>query len=107
FSRPNFSEMMPILIVDDSAEDAALAQRVLGQCKIQNPLQVLSSGEDCLEYFQKRSEADAPPALVLLDLAMSPVSGLEVLRQLQGNRKAQESIFVILSGLGDYKSLHD
>ena len=44
--------MVTILIVDDSREDALLAQRVLSQCKLLNPAVILPSGDACLDYFE-------------------------------------------------------
>jgi response regulator of citrate/malate metabolism len=98
--------MVPILIVDDSREDALLAQRVLAQCKLLNPAILLQSGDQCLDYF----EGVAPfrdrklPCLVLLDMVMAPLSGLDVLQKLQSQKAG--SMFVMLSGLTDLKSIH-
>ena len=44
--------MMPVLIVDDSREDLTLAMRVFMQCGIRNPLRLLKSGQECLDYFE-------------------------------------------------------
>ena len=98
--------MVPILIVDDSREDALLAQRVLSQCKLLNPAVILPSGDACLDYF----EGIAPfairklPCLVLLDMIMAPLSGIDVLRKLGPEKEG--SLFVMLSGLSDLKSIH-
>jgi CheY-like chemotaxis protein len=102
--------MMPILIVDDSKEDADLASRILWQCKIRNPIEVLNSGKGCLDWFEaKSSRRDTSPCLVLLDLSMKPESGIDVLRHFAqtGNTKARQSMFVMLSGISDYNIVRE
>lgn len=101
--------MMPIIIVDDAGEDATLASRVLTQCKILNPVQILKSGQECIDYFEKSGSfaAGTLPCLLLLDLAMTPMSGVDVLRQLRESANAKGSFLVMLSGVTDYKIIHE
>lgn len=100
--------MLPILIVDDSREDALLAQRVLAHCKIQNPLTIVSNGAACLDFFlgnppfQDRSL----PCLVLLDMVMAPMTGVQVLTELAKFTEARESVIVMLSGLPEWPAIH-
>jgi hypothetical protein len=47
--------MLPIVIVDDSREDAMLAVRVLKECKIVNPIIVLKSGEECIDFLTEKA----------------------------------------------------
>jgi CheY-like chemotaxis protein len=100
--------MLPIVIVDDSLEDALLAQRMIGLCKIQNPVILLKSGQACLDYFAaaKPYGNRILPCLLLLDMIMAPVSGLQVLQRLREEGAARGSVVVMLSGLGDLKILH-
>jgi len=101
--------MMPIIIVDDASEDATLASRVLNQCKILNPVRIFKSGQGCIDYFEKTGSraAGTLPCLLFLDLAMSPMSGVEVLRQLRDVPNAKDSLLVMLSGVTDYKIIHE
>lgn len=94
--------MSPIVIVDDSSEDLIFAQRILAECKILNPVVLLKSGRECLDYFEKLSIDDAP-GLVLVDLVMPHPNGVEVFRQLCHSPTGMHSIFVMLSGLADIK----
>ena len=98
--------MVPILIVDDSREDALLAQRVLSQCKLLNPAILLPSGDACLDYFEGVTPfTDRKlPCLVLLDMIMAPLSGTDVLRRLGPEKDG--SLFIMISGLTDLKSIH-
>ena len=101
--------MLPIVIVDDSHEDALLAQRVFAHCKVQNPILVLNSGRACLDYFcgVEPYTGRSVPCLLLLDLVMAPVSGLDVLDRLRSIPHARGSVFVMLSGLSEWRVVHE
>lgn len=101
--------MVPILIVDDSREDRILAQRVLAESRILNPVVPISSGKVCVQYFLGKSTNAEPqlPCIVLLDMIMKPVSGLEVLRKLTKIPAARHSVLIMLSGLTDIKMISE
>jgi CheY-like chemotaxis protein len=101
--------MLPIVIADDSVEDALLTERVLGQCKIQNPVILLKSGQACVDHFHglKPFENRTLPCLLLLDMVMSPMSGLAVLKKLREVPAAAGSVLVMLSGLADIRTIHE
>ncbi len=101
--------MLPIVIVDDSLEDALLAQRMIGICKIQNPVILLKSGRACIDYFRgvKPYENRQLPCLLLLDMIMAPVNGLRVLATLNETPAARGSVVVMMSGLADLKTIHE
>ena len=98
----------PIFVVDDSSDDLAFVGRVLGQCKILNPVVLQKSGDKCIEYFARASQIANMklPVLVLLDLAMAPTSGLEVLEYLNGQGITAKVPVVMLSGMRDIKVIH-
>jgi CheY-like chemotaxis protein len=101
--------MMPVLIVDDSREDLTLAMRVFMQCGIRNPVRLMESARECLEYFEGVGDkaAGTLPCIVFLDLMMKPLSGIDVLRRLRDNPAAKGSIFIMLSGASDYTMVRD
>lgn len=101
--------MLPLVIVDDSHEDALLAQRALAQCKVRNPIVLLNSGNACLDYFQGIPPYDerAVPCLLLLDMMMAPVSGLDVLQKLRSVPAAQGSVLVMISGLAEWRVINE
>ncbi|HWX22809.1 MAG TPA: response regulator [Candidatus Binatia bacterium] len=77
-----------LLLVEDSEDDALLLRRVFLEANIVNPIQVVSTGEEALEYLsgcgRYASRAEFPlPALVLLDLNMPGLDGFEVLKWLR------------------------
>ena len=100
--------MCPIVLVDDSPEDLLLAERVLRQCKVCNPILTLTDGRDCMAYFEKKARENPQPVpcLLLLDLVMAPVDGLAVLRVLKEKNLAVDSVVVMVSGLTDIKAIH-
>lgn len=77
------SSVVEIVLIEDSMEDADLTIRTLRKHHLANHLLHLHDGEEALKYF---FEVDAKmPKLVLLDLKMPKVDGLEVLRKLKEN----------------------
>jgi CheY-like chemotaxis protein len=102
--------MLQILIVDDSGEDRALAQRVLTQCKILNPIHLIKSATDCITTLKngifRPKENNSQYFLVLLDLAMSPHNGHWVLREAAARNLMHHVIFVMLSGIAGIRDVH-
>lgn len=95
--------MVPILIVDDAQEDLVFAQRVLTGNRILNPVVPLSNAKACLDYFSSRDSVR--PVVILLDLVMKPMSGIELLRKLQTIPAAEGSVVIMMSGLADIKMI--
>ncbi len=75
-----------ILLVEDNPDDEALALRALKKSAIADDLVVARDGVEALDYLleQNRSGADLP-ALVLLDINLPRLNGLEVLKRLREN----------------------
>lgn len=79
-----------ILLVEDNPDDEALTLRALKQNRIDNGVVVARDGAEALDYLfgkGKYAERDlnAMPALILLDLKLPKVDGLEVLKQLRAD----------------------
>ena len=78
-----------ILLVDDSPRDTELALNALESYKLANEVVALRDGAEALDYLYRRGEfagrANGHPAVILLDLKMPKVDGLEVLRQIKGD----------------------
>ena len=91
-----------ILLVEDNPSDVRLTRRALQQSHIANPLVVAEDGREALDYLfalgahESRDVADLP-RLVLLDLKLPRVDGLEVLRQLRANEHTRLVPVVILT----------
>jgi CheY-like chemotaxis protein len=78
-----------LLLVDDSPRDRELALDALNEYHLANEVVALRDGAEALDYLYRRGEyasrADENPAVILLDLKMPRVDGLEVLRQIKGD----------------------
>ena len=78
-----------ILLVEDSARDAELALTALEAHQLANEVVHVRDGAEALDYLFRRGafagRSDPQPALVLLDLKLPKVDGLEVLRQLKAD----------------------
>ena len=76
-----------ILLVEDNEDDAELTTRAFAQAKIANPLVRVSDGVEALDYlFSRGSFADRDPilpAVVLLDLKLPRLDGLDVLKAIR------------------------
>ena len=79
------SDQALVLLVEDNANDIALVRRALSKGKVVNPLQVVRSGEEALEYLigtgRYANRVEYPlPELMLLDLKLPGIDGFQVLR---------------------------
>jgi two-component system response regulator len=78
-----------ILLVDDSPRDREMVIEALAEHHLANEVVALRDGAEALDYLYRRgaftSRADAQPVVILLDLKMPRVDGLEVLRQLKSD----------------------
>ena len=91
-----------ILLVEDNPSDIRLTRRALEQSHITNPLVVAEDGREALDYLfalgaHAGRDAAELPRLVLLDLKLPRVDGLEVLRQLRANERTRRLPVVILT----------
>ncbi|MCC7497635.1 MAG: response regulator [Bryobacterales bacterium] len=89
-----------ILLVEDNPADVRLAEIALEEARLQNPLSVVTNGEDAISYLKKEGRyATAPtPALVLLDLNLPRKSGYDVLREMRDDPVLRQIATIVLSG---------
>lgn len=85
------SGVRSILLVDDSEFDVELTVLALRQTQHVGVIEVARDGEQALEWIPRWEAGEAQPAVILLDISMPKVDGLEVLRRL----KAHPSLRVI------------
>ena len=91
-----------ILLVEDNPSDVALTQRALAKSRIANELVVAEDGQEALDYLfgagaHAGREVAELPALVLLDLKLPRVDGLQVLRQIRADERTSRLPVVILT----------
>jgi two-component system response regulator len=87
-----------ILLVEDNPDDEALTLRALRRNKILNEVTVAHDGAEALELLFADGSGDVPPpGLILLDLKLPKIDGLEVLRRLRADERTQFIPVVVLT----------
>jgi two-component system response regulator len=91
-----------ILLVEDNPNDEALTLRALKKSNILNPVVVARDGAEALDYLFSRGQQHGRrpagnPEVVLLDLKLPKVDGLEVLRQLRADERTRLLPVVVLT----------
>ena len=86
-----------ILLVEDNPDDVLLTQRALRQHRIGNQVIVAGDGEEALEYLQPASAEGPCPALILLDINLPKVNGLQVLEVLSGSARTRRLPVIVLT----------
>jgi CheY-like chemotaxis protein len=90
-----------ILLVEDDPKDIDLTLRALDHHRLANEVVVARDGEEALDYLFCRGPFDARdgqnPAVMLLDLKLPQVDGLEVLQQIRSNEKLKMIPVVVLT----------
>ena len=99
-----------ILLVEDNPDDAVLTRRALEKSQVPHALQVARDGLEALDYLFSFGVGDqrrgAAPALILLDLKLPKVDGLEVLRRLRADRITRLIPVIVLSSSDEPSDLH-
>lgn len=92
-------EKANIIYIEDNTADAELTLHTLLRHKFVNDVKVLSDGEEAINYLAKQCapKATACPILILLDLKLPKVDGLEVLRWIRSNEDTKLIPVVILT----------
>jgi two-component system response regulator len=98
----NQPEPVDILLVEDNPRDAELTIRALKKSNLANRVITVEDGAEALDFLLcrgKHSTRDAghPPKVVLLDLKLPKVSGLEVLRTLKQDERTQSIPVVVVT----------
>jgi CheY-like chemotaxis protein len=91
-----------ILLVEDNPDDVFFLTRALGKLGMQGVLQVVTDGQQAVDYLGGRDQyanrnAHPLPILVLLDLKLPYIPGLEVLRWLRARPELRNLIVVVLT----------
>lgn len=91
-----------ILLVEDNPSDVALTQRALQRASTASKLVVVEDGQEALDYLfgggmHAGRDVSQLPALILLDLKMPKVDGLEVLRRIRANKHTRRLPVIILT----------
>ena len=95
FGDAEVNRNKPILVVDDNDSDVDLTVLAFKQAKLANPIQVARDAEEALAWIPRWEAGEAKPVVILLDINMPKVSGLEVLQALK-KRPSLRSIPVVV-----------
>jgi CheY-like chemotaxis protein len=79
-------EPVAILLVEDNPQDVEMTLRAFHKRRCMNPIHVARDGEEALDYIHRRgrfAEGAPVPGVILLDLVLPRIHGLEVLRQIR------------------------
>jgi len=103
------SNLKPILLVEDSLNDAELVLNALKKNNLLNEVTVARHGGEALDYLYRRGKFQDHPApyplFIMLDLKMPKVDGLEVLKQIKSDEKLRSIPVVMLTSSGEEADL--
>jgi CheY-like chemotaxis protein len=97
--KGNF-QAMKILLIEDNLQNVEITRRALAKGKINNELYVARDGQEALDFLYRQGKFSSPavaprPAIILLDLNLPKVGGMEILKQIK-NDPSLKSIPVIV-----------
>ena len=102
-------EQVEILLVEDNANDAELAMRSLKKGGLANRLMWVKSGEQALDFLFRRgahaNREGASPRLVLLDLKMPGMDGIEVLKAIKADEATRRIPIVVMTSSQEEKDI--
>ena len=86
-----------VLLIEDNPMDVDLTRRAFARRHLANPIQVVRDGDEALSYIGRWQPSDELPALILLDLKLPKVDGLEVLRRLKAHPALRTVPVIVLT----------
>ena len=95
----------PILLVEDNPMDLDLTLRAFSKKKFSNQVHVARDGEEALAFIPRWEAGEALPAVILLDINLPKINGLEVLRQLKAHERFRRIPVVVLTSSREDKDL--
>ena len=103
------ADLRPILLVEDSAQDVELALAALSKCQLANEIIVARDGAEGLDFLYRRGayadRAAGDPAVVLLDLKLPKLDGLEVLERVKKEPMLRHIPVVMLTSSKEERDL--
>lgn len=95
--------LVEILLIEDNARDVEMTLRAFRQAKIANPVHVLRDGIEALTYLFAAGADDGRtshplPGVILLDLYLPKIDGMEVLRRIKADKRTKHIPVVVLTG---------
>jgi len=99
-----------LLLVEDNPQDLELALRALKKANFANPIHVVRDGSEALDFIfgegvHAGRDINNPPKMVMLDLKLPKIDGLEVLRRIKGDPRTQTIPVVILTSSKEQRDI--
>jgi two-component system, response regulator len=99
-----------ILLVEDNPDDVELTLRAFRKSKVLNEIVVVRDGVEALDYLFSTGafagrDPNTSPEVVLLDLKLPKLDGLEVLRRMRGDERTRRTPVVVLTSSGEEKDI--
>ena len=102
-------EQVEILLVEDNEHDAELTMRALKKAGLANKLLWVKDGEQALDYLFRRGafagRDEVSPRMVLLDLKMPRVDGIEVLKAVKADEKTRRIPIIVMTSSQEEKDV--
>jgi CheY-like chemotaxis protein len=97
----------PILLVEDNPIDLDLTKRAFARHKLVNRIEVARDGEEALAFIPRWEAGEAVPILILLDLKLPKIDGLEVLRRLKSHPKYRTIPVIVLTTSAEVRDIQE
>jgi len=97
----------PVLLVEDNPDDVLLCLRAFGKNHIKNEVVVATDGEQALRLLQPETGEPMRPALILLDIKLPKIDGLEVLRRMREDDRTRSLPVVVLTTSDEERDIVD
>lgn len=96
------TRLIKILLVEDNPDDILIIERALKEAKIINKFYIVRDGQKALDFLQRKGQYENPeaapkPGLILLDINLPKVNGLEVLREIKEDPNFKRIPIVMLT----------
>lgn len=104
--KANVDSNRPILLVEDNPLDLDLTIRAFKKRRLANPIEVARDGEEAIAWIPRWEAGEPLPLIILLDLKLPKIGGLEVLQTFKEHPKYNMIPIVVLTSSSEDKDIH-
>ena len=95
----------PILLIEDNPMDEDLTRRAFARRKVINPIVVARDGEEALDYLNRWEAGNPLPVVILLDINLPKVNGLEILRRYKASSFVRKVPIIVLTSSAEDRDI--